>query len=77
MKIENIVFGPKDLTRLLTADQVTPIFRMQAEITMDDKGVISAVTAFPIDANMQEIISLGEDFRIKGCPMPPDCTDIQ
>ena len=77
MKIENIVFGPKDLTRLLTANQVTPIFRMQAEITMDGTGVISEITAYPVDASMQEIISFGEDFRIKGCPLPPGCNDIQ
>ena len=76
MKIENIVFGPNDLTRLLTASQVATIYRMQAEITMDDKGVISAVTAYPIDANMQEITAEGRDYRIKGCPQPPDCIDI-
>ena len=46
MKVENIVFGPADLTRLLTASIVTQIFRMQAEITMEDDGTITAVVAY-------------------------------
>ncbi len=76
MKVESIVFGPADLTRLLTASVVTQIFRMQAEITMEDNGTITAVTAYPIDETMQEITALGKDFRIKGCPEPPGCGDI-
>lgn len=76
MKVESIVFGPADLTRLLTAAQITPIYRMQAEITMDDYGVISAITAYPIDADNMEITTEGRDYRIKGCPNPPNCMDI-
>ena len=76
MKVESIVFGPADLTRLLTAELITPIYRMQAEITMDDFGVISAITAYPIDADNLEITVQGKDYRIKGCPKPPDCMDI-
>ena len=76
MKVENIVFGPADLTRLLTASIVTQIFRMQAEITMEDDGTITAVVAYPVDSSMQEITALGKDFRIKGCPVPPGCSDI-
>lgn len=77
MKVENIVFGPQDLARLLTADQVTSIYRMQAEITMDDFGIISAITAYPVDENMQEITAQGSNYRIKGCPNPPNCMDIR
>ncbi len=76
MKVENIVFGPADLTRLLTASVITPIFRMQAEVTMEDDGTITAILAYPVDNNMEEIVELGRDFRIKGCPMPPGCEDI-
>ncbi|MCY7292009.1 MAG: hypothetical protein LH615_07490 [Ferruginibacter sp.] len=76
MKVENIVFGPNDLARLLTADQVTPIYRMKAELTMDDTGVISAITAYPVDANMQEITAEEKNYRIKGCQQPPGCMDI-
>jgi len=77
MKIENIVFGPIDLARLLTANEVTPIHRMKAEITMDDFGVISAIAAYPIDINMQEITAEEKNYRVKGCPYPPDCMDIR
>ena len=76
MKVESIVFGPADLTRLLTAELVTPIYRMQAGITIDDFGVITTATAYPIDADLQEITAQGKNFRIKGCPIPPDCMDI-
>ena len=76
MKVESIVFGPDDLTRLLKASAVTQIFRMQAELTIENDGKITAITAYPVDASMQEITELGKDFRIKGCPTPPGCDDI-
>ena len=76
MKVESIVFGPSDLTRLLTAELATPIYRMQADITMDDFGVISSITAYPINADLIEITAQGKNYRIKGCPKPPDCVDI-
>ena len=76
MKVESIVFGPADLTRLLAAQLVTPIYRMQADITMDDYGIISAITAYPLDADLLEITAPKNNYRIKGCPIPPDCMDI-
>lgn len=76
MKVESIVFGPADLTRLLAAQLVNPIYRVQADITMDDYGIISAITAYPINADLLEITAQGNNYRIKGCPIPPDCMDI-
>lgn len=71
-----IIFGPNDTQRLLTAGAIKKVHRIQVEITSDDAGVITDVVAYPIDEQLIEISGI-VNYRINGCPYPPDCTTVE
>ena len=73
--MKKIVFGPNDILHLLSAGSIKAVHRMQAELTFDPRGNIISIVAYPVDSNLVEISGI-VDYRINGCPFPPDCTDI-
>jgi hypothetical protein len=76
MPTTQVIFGPNDTLRLLSAGTIRPVHRIQAEITTNALGVVTQVIAYPIDSRLIEITGGAINHRINGCPYPPDCVEV-